>query len=289
MHMKTTLNIFAFFLIFFPCTFATVNTFAQNTVAQKTISIQVFYDDLSPHGKWTENATHGYVWKPNVAAGFMPYATNGYWALTNAGWTWMSNYSWGWAAFHYGRWLREKTGWVWVPDSEWSPAWVSWRQGDGFYGWAPIAPGVNLNTAYSKDYDLPASHWTFVKHKDLGKPNLAANVIARNRNESMLGASTVINNIRVDKINYVTYNAGPVRAEAELFSGKTYLPLAITDSKSRANNLRNGKLEMYRPWVEINNETVNKPSPVKPAELEVVKFSDRQKNQGGGSVKIIQR
>ena len=32
------------------------------------------------------------------------------------------------------------TGWVWVPGYTWAPAWVSWRYGDGYAGWAPLPP-----------------------------------------------------------------------------------------------------------------------------------------------------
>ena len=31
-------------------------------------------------------------------------------------------------------------GWIWVPDIEWAPAWVYWRVGGGFIGWAPCPP-----------------------------------------------------------------------------------------------------------------------------------------------------
>src|SRR5207253_11242825 len=42
--------------------------------------------------------------------------------------------------FHYGRWALLPAGWAWVPGTVWGPAWVDWFWGDGFIGWAPLAP-----------------------------------------------------------------------------------------------------------------------------------------------------
>jgi hypothetical protein len=102
-----------------------------------------FYDTLSQHGTWFQLRRYGWVWQPSVeevGTDFVPY-TNGRWQLTDVGWTWVSGYPWGWAAFHYGRWfLHPRYGWLWKPGTEWAPAWVEWRAGDGYVGWAPMAP-----------------------------------------------------------------------------------------------------------------------------------------------------
>src|SRR5689334_22664545 len=97
----------------------------KKSIAQGSVSYQVFYDQLSPYGIWIDDPTYGYIWVPNTGAGFQPYASNGYWVYTEYGWTWVSNYKWGWAPFHYGRWENSPAyGWYWIPGTEWSPAWV---------------------------------------------------------------------------------------------------------------------------------------------------------------------
>src|SRR5262249_59564660 len=71
-----------------------------------------------------------------------PYS-DGYWAYTDYGWTWVSYEDFGWATYHYGRWANlDDYGWVWFPgeDLDWGPAWVSWRTGGDYIGWAPLAP-----------------------------------------------------------------------------------------------------------------------------------------------------
>src|ERR1700694_2271192 len=64
--------------------------------AEVEVSYQTFYDDLSPYGQWIDYPGYGYVWMPNVGYGFKPYATNGHWVYSEAGWVWASDYNWGW-------------------------------------------------------------------------------------------------------------------------------------------------------------------------------------------------
>src|SRR5829696_879022 len=75
------------------------------------------------------------------------------WKLVNDndyGWMWASDYDWGWATFHYGRWVYDNFyGWLWMPGYEWSPAWVEWRSGGDYYGWAPLGPDFSFNSDYS--------------------------------------------------------------------------------------------------------------------------------------------
>ncbi len=123
--------------------------------------VGVFYDALAPYGEWIIVEQYGRVWRPHpwiVGAHFEPYSTGGYWVNTEAGWSFRTQWSWGWAPFHYGRWYRDSAfGWVWVPDTTWGPAWVEWRFGGGYVGWAPLPPhGVAV---VYRSYEPP---WVFV-------------------------------------------------------------------------------------------------------------------------------
>ncbi len=203
-----------------------------------SVGFQVFYDELSPYGTWVDNPDYGYVWVPDVAPGFTPYATNGHWVMTNEGWTWVSNYSWGWAPFHYGRWYTDPNyGPIWVPDNEWGPGWVTWRRSGNYYGWAPIGPGVSINVAYSNSYDVPYNQWTFVRDRDFGRTNINNYYVNNSNNVTIINNSTVINNTRIDKSRNVTYNAGPERAEVEKRAGRKFTPVAIKESSKPGQNL----------------------------------------------------
>ena len=229
-----------------------------------TVSFQIFYDNLSPYGSWLDNSQYGYVWVPRVSRGFTPYGTNGYWIFTDEGWTWVSNYSWGWAPFHYGRWFYDYYyGWIWVPDNEWGPAWVIWRRSEGYYGWAPIGPGISIDVAYSSGYHLPNNWWRFVRDRDFGRTDINNYYVSTTNYTTIISNSTVINNFREDRTRNVRYNVGPDRTEIEKHAGKTFTPIAIKESSMPAQNLRKDQLEIYRPQVQKNISAEQKPAPSK--------------------------
>jgi hypothetical protein len=112
---------------------------------------------LAPYGSWVDDPRYGSVWRPVVSVGWRPYV-DGYWVWTTYGWTWMAPGPWGWT-FHYGRWTYVGLhGWVWVPGTVWGPAWVDWYYGDGYVGWAPLAPfGTHVTVI---------DHFVFVRSPD---------------------------------------------------------------------------------------------------------------------------
>jgi hypothetical protein len=105
-------------------------------------ALQDFHPALDAHGTWADDPKYGTVWTPSASeAGpdFVPYVTAGHWVYDELLWT--SDYEWGWAPFHYGRWvLIDGRGWSWIPGREYAPAWVDWRTGDEYLGWAPTPP-----------------------------------------------------------------------------------------------------------------------------------------------------
>ncbi len=254
----------------------------QKVSAQVSVSYQVFYDDLSPHGVWVDNPNYGYVWVPNVSPGFTPYATNGHWVYTDMGWTWVSNYSWGWAPFHYGRWYSDpQYGYVWVPGNEWGPGWVTWRSYNGYYGWAPIGPGVSLSVAYGSGYSVPYNQWTFVSGGYMGRTNI--NNYYVNNNSTYVNNSTVINNTQVNKTSNVSYNAGPSRMQVEKNSGKTITPVALKGSSKTGQTLSGNQLQIYKPQVQ-KSSGAQKPAPSKVSTMKELKPAS-QRTSGGAPQK----
>jgi hypothetical protein len=128
--------------------------------AGSSVTFETFQDNLSPYGEWVNVGSYGRVWRPmSVSSGWRPYY-DGSWQWTDEGWLWVSSEPWGWATYHYGRWALDPFyGWVWVPGYQWAPAWVSWRVGGGYIGWAPLAPGVSV---YVTNYPVVYDRWCFV-------------------------------------------------------------------------------------------------------------------------------
>lgn len=127
-------------------------------------SVAVFYEDLAPYGQWIDAPVcgryFGRVWRPDprvAGPDFVPYHSHGEWVLTDQGWAFASDFEWGWATFHYGRWCHDRRyGWAWIPGTEWAPAWVDWRYGGGYVGWAPLPPpGVRLSERAWVFVDMP--------------------------------------------------------------------------------------------------------------------------------------
>jgi hypothetical protein len=125
-----------------------------------SVDISSFRDPLAAQGQWMTVAGYGQVWRPGgVAPGWRPYYY-GRWEWTNEGWLWVSDEPWGWATYHYGRWAYDPGyGWLWVPGYQWAPAWVTWRYGPDYVGWAPLAPGFSV---YVSAYPVALTWWTFM-------------------------------------------------------------------------------------------------------------------------------
>ena len=130
---------------------------------------------------------YGYVFQPNVTDPHWAPYTDGHWVYTDAGWTWVSDEPWGWATYHYGRWINiDGTGWVWVPGYRWAPAWVSWRYGGGYCGWAPLPPETlsarssvaaaawstfHFGGDVDVNFSIGPGCYNFVRVGDIGEPN----------------------------------------------------------------------------------------------------------------------
>lgn len=189
-------------------------TIAGMTLAQPGVRISRydFYDELAPYGQWMDYPSYGQVWRPRVEVGFQPYATGGHWEMTEYGNTWMSDYEWGWAPFHYGRWLFDDYyGWIWVPDDEWGPAWVTWRSGGGYYGWAPLGPGMGIDI--NINLHIPYNYWVFVPDIYIRSPRVYSYCVPRPRVVNVYNSTTIINNYY--RYNNRSYVYGPQRYDIE--------------------------------------------------------------------------
>src|SRR6185295_18154958 len=95
---------------------------------------------------------------------------NGYWQVTKFGLTWVSSEPFGWAVNHYGFWVWKDDRWLWKPNTQWAPAWVSWREAQGYFGWAPMPPDPTTNVVEER--------WHFVTGKDLLRQDVLKAVAA---------------------------------------------------------------------------------------------------------------
>jgi hypothetical protein len=191
---------------------------AQRAEARVDVSIDFFYDNLADGGSWIEVGDYGYCWQPSVAVSntsWRPY-TDGYWAYTDLGWTWISYEDFGWATYHYGRWIRLRgRGWVWVPGREWGPAWVSWRTGGDYVGWAPLPPRrageywdeSPITARVDIDFDIGPAYYNFIDVRYIGEPVLRERIFAPEQNVTYITKTVNVTNITYT--NSTVYNYGP--------------------------------------------------------------------------------
>jgi hypothetical protein len=209
------------------------------------VSIDFFYDNLSG-GNWIDVEGYGYGWQPDVAVNdqnWRPYA-DGYWAYTDDGWTWISYEDFGWATYHYGRWANlDDHGWVWFPgeDLDWGPAWVSWRTGGDYVGWAPLPPrgpgvvyeGRPIGPQVDVEYDIGPQYYNFCPARYIGEPVLRNYIAPRVQNVTYINNTVNVTNITVR--NNVVYNYGP---NYEALSARSARPIQrLNIERQSATNL----------------------------------------------------
>ncbi len=227
-----------------------------------TASYSTFYNRLEPLGVWRETSTYGYVWQPREAEqsrGWRPY-TNGRWVYTDAGWTWISEEPFGWATYHYGRWARlRNVGWVWVPGDEWAPAWVSWRKGNDYVGWAPLPPeahfdrGTGIQNWADSYYDIGPEQYCFVPTREFGGQRTERALVPAERNVSIVNQTTNVTNITYN--NATVVNGGPSYDELRT---RTQQPI----ERLRLERRVTVNVETENPRSVVRGEVVEMPAPV---------------------------
>lgn len=192
-----------------------------------------FYEPLASYGRWVVVGSYGRCWIPaRVEVGWRPYS-NGYWQRTDASWYWVSEEPWGWATYHYGRWdFHTEFGWIWVPHTQWAPAWVCWREGGGYVGWAPLRPSARIGVSVGVEVYEPAfasRAFVFVEHRRMLEPVRPKTVIVNN--------TTIINktvNItKVTVVNKTVINEGPRPEVIERASGRKVQAVPVHEFRRR--------------------------------------------------------
>jgi hypothetical protein len=257
--------------------FCLAGSYKAESQISTSINFNTFYTQLSPYGSWINNPDYGQVWIAHVN-GFEPYSNNGYWEFTNYGWTWVSDYDWGWAPFHYGRWTYIPAyGWAWVPGYEWAPAWVSWCQYDGYYGWAPLSPGMGFNTGFG---EIPYNNWRFVRYQYINNHNINHHFSRPAIQSNHYNNVTIINNTEVN--NSITYATGPAQQEVERVTRKKIAPKQVSFSEELGpkTKVAANEIKLYRPDTKKNTADNVKPvTPVK--QPPALSAGNKGENTGG--------
>ncbi len=222
-----------------------------------------------------------WCWQPNatvVSVDWAPYCRHGHWVSSDWGWCWNSDYSWGWAPFHYGRWFRHPAhGWCWVPDNEWGPAWVAWRWGDGYCGWAPLPPRTRYDRNggfYFADrrmgedfeFNLTGQDYFFLSAGHFCDPHLWVNLVPSVRVEDVFRKTAFLKGSYGYENNHIV-NHGPSVQNISKALNKPVASVTIV-----AANLKPGQ-PISRGLLKGNQLIVYKPAlaPAAPKDPSVVR------------------
>src|SRR5205085_4306540 len=146
-------------------------------------------------------------------------------------------------------------GWILVPGYEWSPAWVEWRTGGDYYGWAPLGPGINIDLNFSFGrYSPPNDYWCFVPRNYIMSPRVYDYCVPRSRNTVIINNTTIINNYRKTNNVFVT---GPERNEVERYTGRVNAFTLRESRNAGRTEIRRNAVSIFRPQVQRQNDNRN--------------------------------
>lgn len=242
----------------------------QMAPSPDNLNISFFFDVLAPYGRWL-SIDGDWCWQPTaamVSADWSPYYSRGRWVYTDWGWCWVSDYSWGWAPFHYGRWFRDpRFGWVWWPDYEWGPAWVAWRYGGDYWGWAPLPRYIRYDyhnhwfyhgkkrLPRGFTFELTVNDFFFVPLEHLADPRPWVHIIPPRRAAEIYKKTSFDPQGFGDKDGRF-FNRGPLAEAVAKASKKPVVPLTIINKELKPGQLITkdrllpGGLEIYSPKIE---------------------------------------
>jgi len=231
------------FLVFVIGIISVTYSFAQDYDAQKSYgnhdeAVRQFQEKLQPYGRWITHSVYGLVWSPySTPANWRPY-TEGQWVNSSLGWTWVSDMPWGEICFHYGRWFYDNDyGWLWYPDNVWAPAWVVWRYGDDWVGWAPLPP-ESIGLDYSElDYNyivvadiepfIPEFSYCFIERRFFTNTDFRRHIMGRDRNHEILNKTKLFAHHR--EIQGRVVNNSPVIVQKNNFNARQIRPVNVPE------------------------------------------------------------
>jgi hypothetical protein len=233
-----------------------------------TVGVDFFYSNLAPYGYWVNRPSYGWAFVPrHVRHGWRPYSA-GRWAYTDYGWTWVSAEPFGWATYHYGRWdLDPDYGWSWIPGTDWGPAWVSWQEGDGYCGWAPLPPAVGWSAGvgfggFNLGVGIDPGWYNFVPERSFLAVNVGRFAVPPYRNVGIFRNTTNITNFR--NVGGRVFNGSMSVQRAAQVTGQPVRQLRLANaSDPRVARVSGNSVAMFHPASVVRQ--ANGPDPTRVA------------------------
>jgi len=225
-------------------------------VAGRNVGVDFFYSNLAPYGYWVDRPSYGWVFVPrHIRHHWRPYSY-GRWVYSDYGWTWASDEPYGWATYHYGRWYCDPDyGWGWVPGYDWGPAWVDWRYGGGYVGWAPLPPDVGWSAGVGLDYggfDLNVGFaptaFAFVPQSSFLAVNVGGFILPSERNVTIINNTTNVTNFSA--AGGRVFNGGVPVQQVQQWTGQPVRQVQLANaSRPGLARVSGNSVALFRPTV----------------------------------------
>ncbi len=171
-----------------------------------------------------------------------------------------------------------------MPGYQWAPAWVSWRYGGGYCGWAPLPPETFIGVEFGNpgafhfggdvdvSFGIGAGCYNFVAVGDFGERNYRGHFIDHSRNFAIINNTTNITNININRNNGGAGGAfrgvsvgGPQLSTINAHSRQHVqtVQLAAANQPGRST-LQGNTLAVYAP--HVNAATVHQAKPTRVAQ-----------------------
>jgi len=149
-------------------------------------------------------------------------------------------------------------GWLWVPGGEWASAWVSWRYGDGYIGWAPIPPVIGwsdgaglIPSGLAIDEWIPPFWYCFVEEEFFFKEQVKDYITLSARNDTLVKLTKNVTSYAASDHHVINRAIDIDRIEKD--TGQAINRYRIVDVESRRAECRarvkDGEMAFYRPDV----------------------------------------
>jgi hypothetical protein len=237
------------------------------------VSFGIFYSSLGSYGDWISVSGGVYAWRPRgIATGWRPYLY-GHWLWSDEGWYWDSAEPWAWAAYHYGRWYYDDYyGWIWIPGYDWAPAWVEWRYGADYVGWAPLGPyamfDMRFGITYRQSWVTPYDYWSFVDCRHVTALDVHRYVYRTDNNTRIIGRTRTAGSVRYDDGRIRSRGPDPQYVERRGNITLRRADIAEVGERQQQGVVRIGdrdRIDVYRPRIE-DRGLVEKPDRVRESE-----------------------
>ena len=148
-----------------------------------------------------------------------------------------------------------------MPGTDWGPAWVSWRFGDGYCGWAPLPPLVGWDnglvlSGLDLDEYIPPFWYNFVEERYFATPHIHDHLLIPARNISLVTQTRNLTRYEVNDNRIINRSVDIDRIEKDTGQTINHYRVVAANSPTAPHQarMRDDQMVLYKPEVMQTTE-----------------------------------